>query len=812
MDRIVRRIGGIGNAGTSTDYTIYYETVPTGMEQKVIDIEADRMAHALLMPADFASEIKVVKEERKMRNEDSPTGLFWEEINAAAFKIHPYGWPIIGWMEDLEKMDIEDVRDYYKSHYAPDNAIVVMVGDFKTSEAIEKIVAAFGDIPSSGKIKFDAPAAEPEQHVEKRIVFPTDKSNLGYVVATWHTPTYPDDDSPVLEIIDSILSSGRESRLFQTFVEGGLAGSAEAIHDTNTDPYLFYVEIEALPGVEETEIEAKLIEEIELLKTEPVSDYELQKAKNRFRADQVMDMQSISSFGRTMGWFELTTGNPEFWDTYLEKIDAVTVDDVLRVAKKYLIDTNKTTGILVPEAPAGAAAPVVPGPAKEYGYRDTGEPVAPAEEQQISLDEFPPIEFSKNVKRIELPNGLTLIVYENHAFPTVHIEGAIKGGGSYSDPEGLSGLGKLVSMTIRRGTAARTYEEINKMLEFVGADFEFFGGNESLAFAGDFLEKDFGMGFELMADMLLNPAFEEDDLEVERGVALADLAARMKNHRSRAWQACLELLYPNHPYSKPVDGTEEGLAAVATQDLKDFHAKNIRPDRTIIAVVGDVTVQDVKAAAEKYLGEWKRPDDTQFIVPEVVSGGTHETREVLMPEKMQGVFFMGFPGPEPEDPDYELFKIMTDILAGTDLTSRLYLSVREREGFVYYVYGYDLPKTGATSFQITAGLSPENFKKTLDLISEEIKRIQTEPVTREELADALSYKVGNKPLTLETNEEIALTLVTYAYHGRPFEDIDNYLETIKNITPDDIMRVAKKYLDPDKYVLGVAGPRIGDAE
>ncbi len=823
-DELVRRIGGMGNAGTSTDYTVFYETVPTGMEDKVIDIESDRMSNALLRADDFASEIKVVMEERKMRNEDSAKGLFWEEINAAAFKVHPYGWPIVGWMNDLKAMKIEDLRKYYKSHYAPDNAIVVMCGDFNTEEAMKKISATFGKVARAETPAPKMNQVEPQQEVEKRIVYPSKKSNLAYVVYAYHAPTYGHPDSPALEIVDSILSSGRLSRLSQTFVESGLASSADAVHDTNTDPYLFYFEIELVPGVDTDLIEKKLAELIEDLKQNPVTEHELQKAKNRFIAEEVLSSQSISSYGRKLGWFDLTTGDPDFWDKYIKEINDVTADDVMNVAKKYFRPTNRTVGILIPEGNGAGMSSEKPehntGPRKEYAYTgakhdempNAGTEIKPFASIAADGDtEFPGIDFASRVKKKVLSNGLTLLIYENPAFPVVVVNGVIRGGGSYSDPEDLSGLAKLTAATMRRGTKTRTYDEINEALEFVGASVELSAGNEASVFSGEFLKKDFSTGFELLSDILLNPSFPEDGFEIERNIAVAQYTAMQKNTRSMAWKKYMNMMYRGHPYSNPVDGSEAGLAAATVEAMKTFHDNNYRPENTIIAVAGDVTAAEAGQLAEKLLGKWER-GGRKFNPPPVADLKGFSSETIDMPEKMQDVFVMGFRSPRPADDDYETFDMMTDILAGTDLTSRLYTTIREQEGLVYYVYGFDLAKTAAAAFQISGGVSPQNLNRAIELTKKEIARISEEPVGDEELADAKSYAVGHLPLTIETNSQIAKLLTSYEYHGRSFDDIDNYADKVNKITMDDIMNVARKYLVIDKCVLAVAGPEPGDIE
>jgi len=825
-DRMIREIGGTGNAGTNVDYTVYYETVPAGKQDVAIDIESDRMNGMMLRQEDFASEKYVIEEERKMRNEDSAIGLFWEEINAAAFKVHPYGWPIIGWMSDIDSLDASKIRKYYESHYAPNNAVVVVAGDFRTDEVLEKIKATFGKVPHGGEPPV-MNAVEPEQKVEKRIVYKSDKTNLAYVVYAYHAPSIAGADSPALEVAAAVLSSGRESRLYKSFIETGLASSADAVHDTNQDPYLFYFEIEAQPGQDTAVIEKKLDEEVEKLKTGFISDYELQKAKNRFAASEIFSNESISMYGRKLGWYHITAGDYSHLDKYLEAINKVTSANVQQVAKKYFIPENRTVGILLPKErdveDASSAAPAGKRPGhKEYGYftgaNATSAPNATTGANKDVISEqggssaTATLRFSEHVKSRILPNGLMLIVYENPAFPVVHVKGIIKGAGSFGDTPELRGLAQLTSRTLRWGTKTRTYDDINKALEFVGADMNISCGNEQVVFSGRYLKKDFAMGFELLADVLINPVFPADGVEVERGVAVSDVAYLEKNNRNQAWQAFADTVYANHPYSNPVSGTTDGLKAIKIEDLIRYHDATYRPDRTIIVLAGSITESEAVEAAGKYFNSWKAPDARSFEAPPVPTLDGIKTKYVTMPEKAQDVFYLGFPALKPDDPDYYTFQIMTDVLAGTDLTSRLYNVIREKEGLVYYVYGQHLPRTSGATFQITGGLAPENLDRAIELIRSEIKRIQNEPLTEKELSEAKSFAIGQLPLDLETNENVAAVLADLAYFGRPFDSIDKYPAEIQKITADAIMRVAREQLKADGYALGVAGPSVAPTE
>lgn len=807
-DVLIRRLGGAGNAGTSSDYTVYYETMPAGKLDLVIDIEADRMSNLLLRAEDFATERNVIMEERKMRTEDSPTGLFWEEIDAAAFKVHPYGWPIIGWMSDIESFDTKVMREYYESHYVPNNAIVVVAGDMDSNSVLKKITETFGKI-ERGPEPPPMRLVEPEQQVEKMIYYESDKTNLPYVVFAYHAPEVSHPDSPALEVAAEVMSGGRESRLNRELVETGLASSAETVHDTNQDPYLFYFEVELQPGGDPGGIEAILKRQIETMISEPVTDYELQRAKNRFAAGEIFSGESISGYSRMLGWFELTTGDYGSYDRYLDDIDKVTAEDVQRVAEKYFKPKNRTVGVLMPATGGQAAAPSRDDADRRlFAYREQSGPMDISDVRtSVEVDsDFPEIDFSSRVKQKVTDNGIKVVVYENPAFPTVHLHGVIRGAGSYGDTGGKYGLAQLVSRTIRRGTTGRTYEEINRELEYVGAEMGFVCGNETFVISGKYLKKDYRMGMDLLADVLMNPVFPEEGVEIERAIAVSSAEAQKKSNSMMAWHAYMSQVYEGHPYSNPTSGTVNGLKSVTLEDLKKFHADNFRPDRMQLVFAGDITLEEAVGVVEEFFGGWKAAGEQAFETPGLPKLEGVKRKLVEMPEKMQDVFYIGFPTLGPTDPDYDTFELMTNILAGTDLTSRLYKTVREKNGLVYYVYGFHLPKTGGATFQVSGGLAPENLEKAIGLVLDGIKEIQTQPLGEQELKDAKNFAIGSLLRSLETNDQVASMLSDYAYFGRPFEDIDKYPGMIEKINAGDIMRAAKKHLSTENYVIGVAGP------
>ena len=347
--RMIQENGGNFNAFTSYDYTAYYENLSSDRIQVAIDLESDRMQNLVLRGEDFRTERMVVVEERRLRTEDNPQALLIEQIMATAFQIHPYRWPIIGWMEDLSRLTLEDLKDYYRIYYSPVNAFLVVAGDFKKEDLLPRIERAFGSIPR-GVAPDQEKRKEPAQIGERRVLVKKE-AQLPYLVMGYHVPNIPTSDSYALEVIAAILSRGRSSRLYRNLIqEKRLALGADADHSLlSHDPGLFYIAAEPLPGKEVAQVEKALDQEIERLQNELVKEEELEKAKNQLEAAFIYSQDSLFVQAILLARYEITAGWKAI-DDYIPSVRKVTSEDVKRVANQYLIQDNRTTGILVPLA------------------------------------------------------------------------------------------------------------------------------------------------------------------------------------------------------------------------------------------------------------------------------------------------------------------------------------------------------------------------------------------------------------------------------------------------------------------------------
>jgi zinc protease len=363
--RIIQENGGETNAFTTRDYTGYFATLRSDRVQVVMDLEADRMQNLNLREEDFATERLVVMEERRMRTEDDPQAFLLEQLEAAAYQLQPYHWPIIGWMEDIQRFTLEDLKAYYRTYYNPASAFLVVVGDFKKEELLPRIEKTFGTIPR-GEVPNPKRPADPQQSGERRISVKKE-AQLPFVVMGYHVPNLGPPEPYVLDVISALLSGGKSSRFYRRLIhEKQLVLEADAENSIlSRDPSLFYIYATPLPGKEAAEVEKALEEEIERLQKEPVEKRELEKVKNQLASSFIYSQDSLYFQAMLLARYEIA----QSWkalDQYLPAIQRVTPEDIQRVARRYLNPDNRTVGTLVPLPPKEGQAPPA-GPAGREG-------------------------------------------------------------------------------------------------------------------------------------------------------------------------------------------------------------------------------------------------------------------------------------------------------------------------------------------------------------------------------------------------------------------------------------------------------------
>ncbi len=347
--QIIQRMGGTDNAFTAEDMTAYFSEVPSSQLEKVLELEADRMQNAVFR--EFEEEKGVVMEERRWRTENSPWGLFFEEMGATAMIAHPYHNPVIGWMSDIKKITLDEIKEYYQTYYSPKNAILIISGDVDPEKTFKLVDKYFGKIKNKYENIPEVRTVEPKQRGERRFILKQEGFTTIWGVA-YHSPEFSNPDYPALVILNLLLTAGRSSRLYRKLVsEKGLATSVSGWVERSVDPYLFNIVVSVQPGKSVDSVEKTVFDEIEnLINNSPPTDQEMEKAINNAVAGFVYQQQSVIGKGIMLGTFSILD-KPEAVNEFIPRLEKVTKDDIVRVAKEYLTEDNRTVGILKPIPP-----------------------------------------------------------------------------------------------------------------------------------------------------------------------------------------------------------------------------------------------------------------------------------------------------------------------------------------------------------------------------------------------------------------------------------------------------------------------------
>lgn len=408
-----------------------------------------------------------------------------------------------------------------------------------------------------------------------------------------------------------------------------------------------------------------------------------------------------------------------------------------------------------------------------------------------------------NPHRYVAPNGLTVLVIEQHALPIVQVQALVKTG-SVQDPPEKAGLANLVAGLLDEGTTTRDATQLAAQIEFVGGALEAKAGHDFTTASAKVLSKDVELGFELLADILLHPAFPEAELERVRKLILGEIIAQQDDPGSVAGKAFSRLVFDGHPYRWPVNGTEETLPAINRADVQAFHAREYLPNQTILAVVGDVTLEQARTLVDKHFGTWQKgPAPERHASPP--ADIEKPVVKLIDKELTQTTLVLGHLGISRTNPDYYAVSVMNYILGAGGFSSRLMDSIRDRQGLAYGVMSMFEPRAASGPFLVSLQTRNATANRALAGVLKELRAMQTAPVSAKELSEAKSYLTGSFPMRFDTTHKLAEVLCQVEFYGLGLDYFTQYPEWINKVTAKDVLRVAKQYLHPDRYALVAVG-------
>ncbi|KPK01280.1 MAG: hypothetical protein AMK71_06180 [Nitrospira bacterium SG8_35_4] len=409
--------------------------------------------------------------------------------------------------------------------------------------------------------------------------------------------------------------------------------------------------------------------------------------------------------------------------------------------------------------------------------------------------------FALDVRRTVLENGLTLLTVERHNLPVVKVAVGLNAG-SLMEPEEKAGLANITASLLTEGTQTRTSREISESIEFVGGSIGAGGGDDYSTVSLSILKKDIELGFDLLSDIMLRPSFPEDELNKKKERIIAGLKAQEEDPGFVASKEFKKAVFGTHPYGRLVSGTEETLEPISRADIINFHSSYYVPNGAIMAVVGDISPAEVTSLLQRYFSDWHPRDVEKNGLPPL---SEERQRRIVTVDKdlTQATIKLGHQGVSRNSPDYYAVSVMNYILGGGGFASRLMLNIREEKGLVYDIHSFFAADKYGGSFQVGLQTKNESANVSIKEVLEEIKKIKSEPVSDAELSDAQSFLTGSFPMRIETSSRIAGFLVAVEYYDLGVDYIDNYPMYINSISKEDIMRVAKKYLDDSEFTLVV---------
>ncbi len=411
-----------------------------------------------------------------------------------------------------------------------------------------------------------------------------------------------------------------------------------------------------------------------------------------------------------------------------------------------------------------------------------------------------------DIQRVELPNGLTLLMRCNPFSPSVVISGYLPAGSQYDPPDKL-GLAYLTALALMRGTQQRNFQQIHETLEYAGASLGFAGSVHTVSFGGRCLTEDLPMLLEMLGEVLMQPAFPKDQLERLRVQHLTGLAIRAQDTAEMASLVFDELLFNDHPYGKPEDGYPHTIQNINREDVLQFHQHYYSPKGLVLAVVGGIDPTQVTDWVNRYLGSWTASDDPLPVAfPDPKPPAQDIRRHVSIEGKSQCDLVVGTLGPRRADADFFPAIVGNNILGQLGMMGRIGEVIREQHGLAYYAAANLVASTAAGSWEVSAGVDPQNLQRVIDLIRAEIRHFTREPVSEEELADSKANLIGRLPLALESNSGVAGALLNIERFGLGLDYYRNYPAMIQGITREEVLKTARRYLNGGGLVIVSAGP------
>jgi len=773
IEKLIQSIGGASNAYTSSNHTCYYISTANLYFDTVIDLLSDWIKNCSFETKEIERENGVILKEINMID-DAPQRRLSKIYNQTMFLKHPEHFPIIGVEELFKKLTRDDLIKYYQRMYTPQNIIVVVVGDFDAKEILSKIKKAFENFKGNPTPSIYI-ESEPKQMGTRRIEEEMDV-NLTYLLMGFRIVPITHPDMYALDVLACILGRGESSRLYKAIKD-----KKQLVHSISASSYTpaydaadFTISA-TLDYTNLHKAEEAILEEIYNLKKEFVLDEELEKAKRQIVSEYVFANQTVESQADVLGRDVVHTGNPLFHETYVEKIKKVTKEDIQRVINTYFYKEALTVAVIKPKG-------------------------TELKEAEISKEETK----VGKVEKVVLDNGMTVLLKQNPHVPLVYFGAYFKGGSRYENTQN-NGLVNFMTRMLLKGTKNRTAEQIAKEIDSIGGSINSAGSEDYFSCSLEVLKEDIKTGLDLLSDVLINPIFDENELEKERKAILAEIDSLNDDWRTQSEVFFKKTFYKTSPYRFIPLGQKESISNLKRQDLVDTYKKYCLPNNMVLALFGDIELNTMKELIMEKFKEFKPTSITFPEIPqELPLSSNYE--DVLYTDKKQAVIFMGYPGMKVGDKDWHTMRVIDAITSGIGYPGGWLHDTLRGNQLVYFVHAWNEVKTDPGYYAIQAATTEENLDKALEIIKEKQALIKNELVSDEELDRAKKACIVMEALYLnQTNSAQGSLAAQYELYGLGYDYRDDLIGKINAVTKEDIKNIANKYFN--NYVLTITRPK-----
>ncbi len=779
-------IGGTDlNGTTNEDRTNYFQNVPLSAMDQVLWLESDRMGH-LLGAIDQAKldEQRGVVQNEKRQGENQPYSLGYDILQKEMYPPHhPYGHTVIGEMEDLNAATVADVHQWFKSYYGAANAVLVIAGDVTPQVAYEKVLKYFGNIPAGPTIA--RPSLNiPKRTGEVRATF-QDRVPEPQVNMVWNTPQWGSNDAVYLDLVSDVLASGKNSRLFKKLVyEKQIAASLYAYNYPQEISGNFMVSANVKPGhtLEEVEAEINVILN-DFLKNGPTEE-EVKRVKAAYFANFLKGLERIGGFGGKsdlLAQNEVFGNSADYYKKMLKVYHAATAKDLHDAAKKWLSDGRFVlTCTPFPE------------------YSTTGNEADRTKKPDLGKDitaQFP------DLQRATLKNGVKVVLARRTESPTVVMSMMFDAGYCTDKFGGKAGLANLSMNMLDEGTKTLSSLQINEKLQLLGASLNAYSDLDFSYVGLNTLKQSLDPSLDIMADVILNPAFPEADLNRLKNQQLSSIANEMKEPQSMIMRVMPELLYgKDHPYGMPMTGTgdENSVKTLGLEDVRGFYQHWIRPNNATLVVTGNLTIEELVAKLEKRFGNWQKGDVPKKVIPEVKASTTSNKIFLIdRPESEQSMIVAGYLTKPYGQLDENAIEQMNNVLGG-DFTSRINMNIREDKHWAYGAGSFISNTRGQRPFLVYAPVQTDKTKESAVEIMKEMNMfVKEKPMTQAEFDKTKQNTVLGMAGMWETNGRVNGSLAQLVKYGLADDYWKTYSTRVQKLGLTDVQNVAKTIVQPN---------------